>query len=125
MLRRPPRSTRTDTPFPYTTLFRSSFAELAKRLRLVLDAFDEAGVNVSYELHPGEDLHDGVTFERFLGAVGNHARANILYDPSHFLLQQLDYLEFIDIYHQKIASFHVKDAELRPTGRQGVYGGFA
>src|SRR3546814_4759874 len=23
MLRRPPRSTRTDTPFPYTTLFRS------------------------------------------------------------------------------------------------------
>src|SRR3546814_5205176 len=25
MLRRPPRSTRTDTLFPYTTLFRSSF----------------------------------------------------------------------------------------------------
>src|SRR3546814_4402907 len=88
MLRRPPRSTRTDTPFPYTTLFRSAFAELAKRWRLVLDAFDEAGVNVSYELHPGEDLHDGVTFERFLGAVGNHARANILYDPSHFLLDR-------------------------------------
>src|SRR3546814_9320522 len=26
MLRRPPRSTRTDTPFPYTTLFRSRFS---------------------------------------------------------------------------------------------------
>src|SRR5690606_22271707 len=40
-------------------------------------------------------------------------------------LQQLDYLAFIDIYHERITSFHVKDAEFRPTGRQGVYGGFA
>src|SRR3546814_19540670 len=27
MIRRPPRSTRTDTLFPYTTLFRSDFAQ--------------------------------------------------------------------------------------------------
>ena len=81
-------------------------------------------MDVCYELHPGEDLFDGVTFERFLDAVGQHPRANILYDPSHFLLQQLDYLQFIDIYHQRIRAFHVKDAEFRPDGRQGVYGGF-
>ena len=75
-------------------------------------------------LHPGEDLHDGVTFERFLETVENHARANILYDPSHFVLQQLDYLSFIDIYHERIKMFHVKDAEFRSSGRSGVYGGF-
>ena len=105
-------------------LVDEAFAELARRWRPILDAFDEAGCDVCYELHPGEDLFDGVTFERFLAAVGNHPRANILYDPSHFLLQQLDYLQFIDIYHQRIRAFHVKDAEFRPNGRQGVYGGF-
>ena len=90
----------------------------------ILNAFDESGVDVCYELHPGEDLHDGVTFERFLAAVGGHSRANILYDPSHFILQQLDYLAFIDIYHERIKAFHVKDAEFRPNGRSGVYGGY-
>ena len=95
-----------------------------KRWRPILDAFDAEGVNVCYEIHPGEDLHDGVTFEMFLERVGGHKRCNILYDPSHFMLQQLDYLEYIDIYHERIRMFHVKDAEFNPTGRQGVYGGF-
>ncbi|MEX2396367.1 MAG: sugar phosphate isomerase/epimerase, partial [Balneolales bacterium] len=80
--------------------------------------------DVCYELHPGEDLHDGATFERFLEATNNHSRANILYDSSHFLLQQLDYLQFIDIYHERIKMFHVKDAEFNPDGRSGIYGGY-
>jgi sugar phosphate isomerase/epimerase len=105
-------------------LVEAAFDELAKRWRPILDAFDAEGVDVCYEIHPGEDLHDGSSFEMFLDRVGNHPRANILYDPSHFVLQALDYLDFIDIYHQRIKMFHVKDAEFRPTGRQGVYGGF-
>jgi sugar phosphate isomerase/epimerase len=106
-------------------LVEAAFEELAQRWRPILDAFDAAGVDVCYELHPGEDLHDGVSFERFLAAVDQHPRANILFDPSHFLLQQLDYLQFIDIYHERIKAFHVKDAEFRPNGRQGVYGGYS
>ena len=105
-------------------LVQSAFDELSRRWTPILNAFDEAGVDVCYELHPGEDLHDGATFERFLDAVGNHARASILYDPSHFVLQQLDYLHFIDLYHDRIKAFHVKDAEFRPNGRVGVYGGY-
>ena len=105
-------------------LVEEGFAELAKRWRPVLDVYAEEGVNVCYEIHPGEDLHDGVTFERFLDAVDQHASANILYDPSHFALQQMDYLSFIDHYHERIKMFHVKDAELKPNGRSGVYGGF-
>ncbi|WDE10697.1 sugar phosphate isomerase/epimerase family protein [Thalassomonas haliotis] len=105
-------------------LVEMGFAELAKRWLPILEAFDQAGVDVCYELHPGEDLHDGVTFERFLAATGHHPRVNILYDPSHFLLQQLDYLAFIDLYHSRIKAFHVKDAEFNPTGRAGVYGGY-
>src|SRR5688572_10416206 len=105
-------------------LVEAGFKELAKRWRPILDAFDDAGVDVAFEIHPGEDLHDGATFERFLDAVGGHKRANILYDPSHFLLQQLDYAAFIDLYHERIKAFHVKDAEFRPNGRSGVYGGY-
>ena len=105
-------------------LVEAGFKELAKRWTPILNAFDEAGCDVCYELHPGEDLHDGITFEMFLEQVNNHPRANILYDPSHFILQQLDYLAFIDIYKDRIKAFHVKDAEFRPSGKMGVYGGY-
>jgi sugar phosphate isomerase/epimerase len=105
-------------------LIEAAFDELASRWHPILDAFGEAGVDLCYEIHPGEDLHDGVTFEMFLDRVGGHSRCNVLFDPSHFVLQQLDYLEFIDFYHGRIKMFHVKDAEFNPTGRQGVYGGF-
>ncbi len=105
-------------------LVETAFDELARRWRPILDAYDEAGVDVCYEIHPGEDLHDGITFEMFLERVDSHKRCNILYDPSHFVLQQLDYLDYIDIYHERIRMFHVKDAEFNPTGRQGVYSGF-
>ncbi|WP_432289388.1 sugar phosphate isomerase/epimerase (plasmid) [Aminobacter sp. BA135] len=105
-------------------LVEAAFDELAKRWTPLLDYADENGVDVCYEIHPGEDLHDGVSFEMFLERVNNHARANLLYDPSHFVLQQLDYLDYIDIYHDRIRMFHVKDAEFNPTGRQGIYGGF-
>jgi sugar phosphate isomerase/epimerase len=113
-------------PFPQRPagLVEEAFDELARRWTPILNAFDEAGVDVGYELHPGEDLFDGVTFEMFLDRVKNHPRANILYDPSHMVLQQLDYLDFIDIYHERIKLFHVKDAEFNPTGRQGVYSGY-
>ena len=105
-------------------LVEAGFAELAKRWLPILNAFDECGVDVCYEIHPGEDLHDGVTYELFLEKVGQHPRACLLYDPSHFVLQCLDYLEYIDLYHERIRAFHVKDAEFNPTGRQGVYGGY-
>ncbi|GJM34714.1 MAG: AP endonuclease [Saprospiraceae bacterium] len=105
-------------------LVETAFKELANRWRPILDAFDEQGVDVCYELHPGEDLHDGITFEMFVDYLDGHTRANINYDPSHFVLQCLDYLEFIDLYHDRIKAYHVKDAEFNASGRQGVYGGF-
>lgn len=105
-------------------LVQDGFAELAKRWLPILNAFDKAGVDVCYEIHPGEDLHDGITFERFWEATNKHSRCNILYDPSHFVLQQLDYLQYIDFYHSFIKMFHVKDAEFNPTGKSGVYGGY-
>ncbi|MEL6121282.1 MAG: sugar phosphate isomerase/epimerase [Pseudomonadota bacterium] len=105
-------------------LIETAFDELAKRWHPILDYAEDCGIDVCYEIHPGEDLHDGVTFEMFLDRVKHHARANMLYDPSHYVLQCLDYLDNLDIYRDRIKMFHAKDAEFNPTGRQGVYSGY-
>ena len=105
-------------------LVEEAFDELARRWLPILNHAEDCGVDICFEIHPGEDLHDGISFEMFLERVKGHARANMLYDPSHYVLQHLDYLDNIDIYHERIKMFHVKDAELNPTGRQGVYGGY-
>ena len=113
-------------PWPQRSagLVETGFTELANRWLPILNVFDKHGVDLCYEIHPGEDLHDGVTYELFLEKVNNHARACLLYDPSHFVLQCLDYITYIDHYHERIKMFHVKDAEFNSTGKQGVYGGF-
>ncbi|HNA18526.1 MAG TPA: sugar phosphate isomerase/epimerase [Chitinophagaceae bacterium] len=105
-------------------MVEAGFQELANRWTPLLNYFDECGVDVCYEIHPGEDLFDGITYEMFLNEVNNHSRACLLYDPSHFVLQQLDYIQFIDFYHERIRAFHVKDAEFNPTGKQGTFGGY-
>jgi sugar phosphate isomerase/epimerase len=105
-------------------LVDAGFTELAKRWRPILDHAEKCGVDCAYEVHPGEDIHDGATYEMFLDKVDQHERARLLYDPSHFVLQCLDYLDFIDRYHDRISCFHVKDAEFVPNGRVGVYGGY-
>ncbi|MCH7383163.1 sugar phosphate isomerase/epimerase [Acinetobacter dispersus] len=113
-------------PFPQRPhgLIETAFDELARRWLPILNACDEYDVNLCYEIHPGEDLHDGTSFEMFLERTKYHPRCQILFDPSHFILQQLNYLEYLDIYKDFIRMFHVKDAEFTPTGRQGMYGGY-
>lgn len=105
-------------------LVETGFTELAKRWLPILNEYEKHGIDLCYEIHPGEDLHDGITYELFLEKVNNHARACLLYDPSHFVLQCLNYIDYIDYYHERIKMFHVKDAEFNPTGKQGVYGGY-
>ncbi|MHC4596972.1 MAG: sugar phosphate isomerase/epimerase family protein, partial [Planctomycetota bacterium] len=105
-------------------LIEEALKELHKRWKPILDLAQENGVAISFELHPGSDIFDGATFEMFLDISDNHPAACLCYDPSHFVLQQLDYLEFIQLYGPRIKSFHVKDAEFRPSGRIGVYGGY-
>ena len=105
-------------------IVEDGFSELANRWRPLLDYFDGYGIDVAYEVHGAQDIHDGLTFERFLESVGGHSRCCMLFDPSHFVLQQLDYLSFIDFYHDFIRVMHVKDAEFQPTGKQGIYGSY-
>ena len=100
-------------------IIQEAFKELAKRWRPLLDLAQDQGIVFGYELHPGSDVYDGATYEMFLDYTDTHAAACLNYDPSHFVLQQLDYLEFIRLYGERIRGFHVKDAEFRPSGRVG------
>ncbi len=113
-------------PWPQSPdgLVEEAMDVLASRWYPLLDIASEYGQSIAYELHPGSDLFDGHTWEMFLDAVGEHPAAAINYDPSHFLLQQMDYIEFIRLYCDRIRGFHVKDAEFRPNGKGGVYGGY-
>ena len=105
-------------------LIEDAFDELVKRWLPILNEYDHQGVDLCFELHAGEDLHDGASYDRFLDLCDEHERLCINYDPSHFILQQLDYLQFIDLYEERIKMFHVKDAEFNPDGTSGVYGGY-
>jgi sugar phosphate isomerase/epimerase len=86
-------------PWPQRSagLVDEGFTELAKRWTPILNQFDASGVDLCYEVHAGEDLCDGISYELFLDKVKQHPRACLLYDPSHFVLQCLDYVTYIDL----------------------------
>src|SRR3546814_13736631 len=67
MIRRPPRSTRTDTLFPYTTLFRSCMAVLGPTQIPV----DRPGLRIQ---HPGHAAVQLPQLQRVAGAIGGPGR---------------------------------------------------
>src|SRR3546814_8180736 len=59
MIRRPPRSTRTDTLFPYTTLFRSPLEESGRLdAQAGLDLGKQAGVDAEGDATPAPGGQD-------------------------------------------------------------------
>lgn len=105
-------------------LAAEGLAELARRWRPILDAMDSLGVDLCFEIHPTTDLHDGASFERFLDLLGGHCRVQLLFDPSHLILQGIDTVGFVTRYRDRIRAVHVKDAVFRPDARNGALGGF-
>jgi sugar phosphate isomerase/epimerase len=105
-------------------LAETAFTELCRRWRPVLEAAAEAEVDLCFEPRPGQDVQDGVTFERFLAGVSGHPRCRLAFNPAQLLLQQIDYLDFLDTYRERIGLFHAGDAELEPGGRQALLSGY-
>jgi sugar phosphate isomerase/epimerase len=104
-------------------IVETAYKELARRWKPVLDFAQENGKTINFEIHPGCDIFDGATFDMFLDYSNGHPAACINYDPSHFVLQQLDLYEFIKVYGPRIKGCHVKDGEFRSSASQGVYSG--
>src|SRR3546814_20891621 len=70
MIRRPPRSTRTDTLFPYTTLFRSLDPDARRALRAMADGDGRYILNMAEDLFGLPPAADGK-----VAAFDNAARA--------------------------------------------------
>src|SRR3546814_611623 len=78
MIRRPPRSTRTDTLFPYTTLFRSLLVLLGEAVdhlqRLALEGFRRKAAGGEKFLHQPGVVHDLLLHGRQVVAGGDEAQ---------------------------------------------------
>src|SRR3546814_17816479 len=69
MIRRPPRSTHTDTLFPYTTLFRSAIDEKGKTITVQEVAEKGERVPVEQQYLIPDPKREGETWKRFVAIL--------------------------------------------------------
>jgi len=102
----------------------AGYADFGKRWKPILNEFQKAGVKFALEVHPTEIAFDIVTAERALAAVDGHPAFGFNYDPSHLGYQGVDYVAFIERFHDRIFHVHMKDVAWAQTPRlSGVFGG--
>jgi sugar phosphate isomerase/epimerase len=102
----------------------AGFKDFGRRWKPILDEFQKAGVKFALEVHPTEIAFDIVSAERAIEAVDGHPAFGFNYDPSHLGYQGVDYVAFIERFHDRIFHVHMKDVAWRQTpGPSGVFGG--
>src|SRR3546814_12225004 len=88
MIRRPPRSTRTDTLFPYTTLFRSAFAiDFAQHRAIAPEVGEVLNHLLGIRLGKQDAIGDGM-FQLQMTVPGHVYidHLNIRFRPAHVIL---------------------------------------
>src|SRR3546814_17969320 len=110
MIRRPPRSTRTDTLFPYTTLFRSA------PNGTTLSISGKAGLEFVHKFEP-----DNVQFaDQFSGKVGHTGFVHDIVETQHHLLHSLRRIDGQAIFIALFAHLHVSRSDERRVGKECV-----
>ncbi|MCL2646763.1 MAG: sugar phosphate isomerase/epimerase [Phycisphaerales bacterium] len=100
------------------------YKDFAKRFNPILDVFDKHNVFFALEVHPTEIAFDIVSAQRALKALNNRKAFGFNYDPSHFVYQGVDYVQFIREFSDRIYHVHMKDSWFSPAPRRsGVFGG--
>ncbi len=110
--------------FPPTTdaMIDAGYREFAERWTPILDVFGQEGVRFALEAHPSEIAYDIHTAKRALAAVDLHPAFGFNFDPSHFVHQLFDPVEFIYAFPDRIFHVHVKDSKLYLNGRNSILG---
>lgn len=108
--------------FPPTTQedIDKGYADFASRWKSIMDVFEANGVKFGLEVHPSEIAYDIITSERTLEAIDHHPAFGFNFDPSHFIHQFLDPVEFINEFSDRIWHMHVKDSRVHLTGRNSI-----
>lgn len=104
--------------FPPTParMIDAGYADFAARWNPILDVFDEVGVRFALEVHPTEIAYDIYTAELALAALNNRTAFGFNFDPSHFVHQQFDPVNFINRFPDRIYHVHVKDSKVNLNG---------
>ena len=108
--------------FPPTTQedIDMGYADFAARWKPIMDIFETNGVKFGLEVHPTEIAYDIITSERTLESLEYHPAFGFNFDPSHFIHQFLDPVEFINEFNDRIWHMHVKDSRVQLTGRNSI-----
>ena len=86
------------------------YEEFANRWLPILDEYENEGITFALEVHPTEIAYDLYTFDRTLEALDGHESFCANFDPSHLIWQGIDPVKFIEVFGDRIAHVHVKDA---------------
>ena len=87
------------------------YQEFADRWNPILDVFDEVGVRFAHEVHPSEIAYDYWSTVATLEAIGHRPAFGLNWDPSHFVWQDLDPVNFILDFQDRIYHVDCKDAQ--------------
>ena len=98
----------------------AGYVDFAQRWKPIMDAFAVEGVKFGLEVHPTEIAYDIITSKRALEAIDHHPNFGFNFDPSHFIHQFLDPVEFINEFPDRIFHVHVKDSRVQLTGRNSI-----
>jgi len=101
---------------------QAAYRLFGDRMTPVLDVFGELGIRYALEVHPTEIGYDINTFGAALDAVKRHPAFGVNHDPSHLIPQNIDPVDFILAFPDRIFNMHAKDSKVHDTGRQGIYG---
>ena len=102
------------------SMIEDGYADFAARWNPILDVFDSVGVRFAHEVHPSEIAYDYWTTRRALDAIGHRPAFGLNWDPSHFVWQELDPVNFILEFADRIYHVDCKDAKVRTgDGRRG------
>jgi len=110
--------------FPPTSdaMIDDGYAQFADRWLPILDVFAQEGVKFALEAHPAEIAYDLYTAERTLEALSGHSAFGFNFDPSHFIHQLFNPIEFIRRFPDRIFHVHVKDTKVKLNGRSSILG---
>ncbi len=111
-------------PFPPTSqeMIDGGYATFASQWKPILDVFQENGIRFGLECHPAEIAYDIYTAQRTLDALNNHPAFGFNFDPSHFVHQLFDPVNFLNEFPDQIFHVHVKDSKVRLSGSSSILG---
>ncbi len=110
--------------FPQTTpqTIAQGFARIKELWTPIFDVYDECGVKLALEVHPGEIAFDYYTTKRLFETLEYRPTLGLNFDPSHLLWQGVNPTIFLRDFADRVYHVHMKDVKINRDDRSGILG---